>query len=87
MYKLINIDSRLQQCNIDTIGNIIFYGPNKNKTNLFYSWLYNNKSIHNKIIPYKLNLKDKKIIIHNDYYCYYIDYEIDNEYFKTVYKS
>ena len=27
MYKLIDIDSTLQQCNIDTIGNIIFHGP------------------------------------------------------------
>ena len=77
MYKLINIDSKLQHCNIDTIGNIIFHGPNKNKQNLFYSWLYNTKTIHNKIIPYRLNIKDKDIIIHRDYYCYYIDYEID----------
>ena len=77
MYKQIDIDSRLQKCNIDTIGNIIFHGPNKNKKDIFYSWLYNTKSIHNKIIPYRLNLKDKQIIIHRDYYCYYIDYEID----------
>ena len=77
MYKLIDIDSKLQKCNIDTIGNIIFHGPNMDKKNIFYSWLYNTKSIHNKILPYKLKVKDKNFVIHRDYYCYYIDYILD----------